>query len=132
MNRDRYHEKHQQDAGRDQCACAVRVRRNKRARRRQLDLGFVEQLLPNTLGVRHFGYTNSFVMNPFACRRLIHLAMQIPPELRMADRPNEMLLARNCADLTDIPFEREVAGGAELPEPAAEPEAMPAKRRARA
>ena len=104
----------------------------KRARRRQLDLGFVEQLLPNTLGVRHFGYTNNFVMNPFACRRLIHLAMQIPPELRMADRPNEMLLARNCADLTDIPFEREVAGGAELPEPAAEPEAMPAKRRARA
>jgi hypothetical protein len=88
----------------------------RRARKRQLDLAFCEHLLPNTLGIRHFGYTANFVLNPFACRRLIHLAMQISPRLRAEDRPNSILLARNCGHLSDIPFEREVASGAEIPD----------------
>ena len=86
------------------------------ARKRQLDLAFCEHLLPNTLGIRHFGQTQSFFINPFSCRRLIHLAMQISPELRAEDHPNQMLLERNCAHLSDIPFEGEVATGAVIPD----------------
>lgn len=75
-------------------------------RARHLDFGFLEHLLPNTLGARHFGVTNSFIMNPFADRRLIQLAIQIPPEIRMTDQPNQILLASNAARLADIPFDR--------------------------
>ena len=86
------------------------------ARARQLDLAFVEHLLPNTLGVRHWGDPGNFIMNPFADPELIRLAMQIPPERRDQDEPNRWLLENNCAHLADIPFEREVAVGAEVPE----------------
>ena len=86
------------------------------ARARQLDLAFVEHLLPNTLGVRHWGDPGNFIMNPFADPELIRLAMQIPPERRDQDEPNRWLLENNCAHLADIPFEREVAVGSKVPE----------------
>jgi hypothetical protein len=81
------------------------------ARRSQLDIAFCEQLLPNTLGIRHFGDTANFVMNPFACRQLILLAMQIPAQLRVDGVANKLLLERNCAQFSDVPFESEVASG---------------------
>lgn len=84
------------------------------ARKRQLDFGFFEHLLPNTLGVRHFGDVNNFVMNPFADRKLIQLSIQIPPEVRKADFPNTYLLERNCSHLADIPFEKALSANPEL------------------
>ena len=86
------------------------------ARKNQLDFAFCEHLLPNTLGIWLFGYTNNFVLNPFSCRKLIHLTMQISPKLRVKDYPNKLLLERNCSHFSDIPFERELVNGAMLPE----------------
>ncbi len=79
----------------------------KSAWRRQLDLQFIEHLLPNSLGIRHFGTPDNFVMNPFSDRALIQLAMQIDPDVRKDDLPNHYLLNRNCADLGDIPMQRD-------------------------
>lgn len=79
------------------------------AKPRSIDLAFAEHLLPNTLGVRHFGNVNNFVMNPFSDRRIIQLCMQIPPAIRKTNAPNQYLLKRNCSHLSDIPFQRAVA-----------------------
>lgn len=84
------------------------------AKPRFIDLAFVEHLLPNTLGVRHFGNTNNFVMNPFADRRIIQLCTQIDPIIRRANFPNDYLLKRNCSHLSDIPFGRVVASDSTL------------------
>lgn len=86
----------------------------KNAKPRSLDLAFLEHLLPNTLGVRHFGNTNNFIMNPFADRGIIQLCIQIPPEIRSADLPNKYLLNHNCSDLNHIPFTGEVASNGSL------------------
>jgi hypothetical protein len=42
---------------------------------------------------------------------LILLAMQIPAQLRVDGVANKLLLERNCAQFSDIPFESEVASG---------------------
>ncbi|WP_457647318.1 hypothetical protein [Profundibacter sp.] len=84
------------------------------AKRRQLDFGFTEHLLPNTLGVRHFGFPDNFVLNPFADRRLIQLSMQIPPAIRKQNIPNKYLLERNCGQFQDIPYERELSSNPSL------------------
>ncbi|MBL4750239.1 MAG: hypothetical protein JKX71_06605 [Amylibacter sp.] len=84
------------------------------AMRRSIDLAFAEHLLPNTLGVRHFGNVNNFVMNPFSDRRIMQLCMQIPPTVRKANIPNQYLLKRNCGHLSDIPFQRSVASDGTL------------------
>lgn len=84
------------------------------AKHRQLDFGFAEHLLPNTLGVRNPGFPDNFVVNPFSDRHLMQLTMQIPPEIRKQNLPNKYLLEKYCGQFADIPFERELSANPSL------------------
>lgn len=61
------------------------------ARARTLDLAFVEQLLPNTLGGRLIGYGNASYLNPFNDRKLIQACMQVDPGQRKSGELNKAL-----------------------------------------
>lgn len=74
------------------------------SRRSAYDLGFLELLLPNTLGARHFLIPQNFYLNPFNDRSMISLAMSLPVEYRLDDMPNKELLAQTYSDLGQIRF----------------------------
>lgn len=68
------------------------------------EMQFVEHLLPNTLGPKHYAIPHLFFMSPFADRALIVHALNYPLEDRLKDVPNSTLLSMAMHKLKDIPF----------------------------
>lgn len=78
------------------------------ARARIYDFAFCEQLLPNTMGGMLYGFANSFYMNPFADRRLLELAIRIPPARRYRGWVNRQIVKRASGDLNIFPRTNEL------------------------
>lgn len=66
------------------------------------EIQFLEHVLPNTLGTRHYATSNTFFLNPFADRNIIELALRLPLKYRRSGQANLDFLGLVCPDLADI------------------------------
>ena len=65
-------------------------------------MAFLEQILPNTLGPKHYSVRNLFFLNPFADRDCIALAMSLDNEYRFSDQANTDLLRLAHPELAGV------------------------------
>ncbi len=68
------------------------------------DLAFLELVQPHALGALLSGSTNSYYVNPFNDRFLLHAAMRLRPSYRISGKVFETLLANVAPELTHLPF----------------------------
>ena len=68
------------------------------------EIQFLEHILPNTLGAKHYGTNNVFYMNPFADRSIIENCLRLPLEYRRSGQANTDFLNVVSPDLADIDF----------------------------
>ncbi|MFY0596799.1 MAG: hypothetical protein JXQ85_10250 [Cognatishimia sp.] len=76
----------------------------KAAHNRIYDMAFTELVQPHALGALLNGSTNSFYVNPFNDRSLLHNAMRLRPKFRHTNRVYEIIQERTAPELGDIPF----------------------------
>ncbi|WP_294621232.1 hypothetical protein [uncultured Roseovarius sp.] len=74
------------------------------AQARPYDFGFIEHLLPNTQASYFTAMHRGPFINPFNDRRLIQLAISIPPDIRYRKNLYEEIILRRAPDLMNIPF----------------------------
>lgn len=68
------------------------------------DLAFLELIQPHALGALFNGSTNSYYVNPFNDRFLLHATMCLPPRYRAVGKVFQKLLADAAPELADVPF----------------------------
>lgn len=74
------------------------------AQARAYDFGFIEHLLPNTQSSYFTAMHRGPFINPFNDRRLIELAISIPPKIRYTQNLYVDIITRRAADLIKVPF----------------------------
>jgi len=68
------------------------------------EIQFLEHILPNTLGAKHYGTKNVFYMSPFADRSIIENCLRLPLEYRRSGQANTDFLNVVSPDLAEIDF----------------------------
>ena len=74
------------------------------AHQRVYDFGFLELLLPNSQGTYITAMHRTPFINPFNDRKLIHLALSLPPEIRIENKIYDEIIRRRNPKLLEIPF----------------------------
>ncbi|MEE2944247.1 MAG: hypothetical protein VX444_03650 [Pseudomonadota bacterium] len=68
------------------------------------DMAFTELVQPHALGALLSGSVNSFYVNPFNDRSLLHNAMRLRPRFRHTERVYQVLQDLAAPEFRDIPF----------------------------
>lgn len=74
------------------------------AKKKAYDFGFIEFLLPNTLGAYINAFHRNVMINPFNDRKIIEIAISMPTSLRKDDTIIRTILQRTNPFLLEFPF----------------------------